>query len=164
MEYIKIYGSSKYRSEPFILGVSDDQYLINGFKEEWYYIIHDYEIVHDNNFSTYSDYYILEFEGRFLTDKMLTSFYSYYSSKYDEIVNLVNVIEADLDIFKFNDEENDVLMNGFYPLLDLFSRIAPTELEDMRIDGCVRIKSMEMFNVEKLIDTFLEQYEIDYDY
>lgn len=162
MEYIKIYGSSRYRSEPFILAVSDNQYLIDGFKQEWSDIIHDYKIVLDDNYDKYSDYYILEFENRFITDKMLTDFYTYYMSEYDTIAIIMDVIQADLDIFIFDDEENDILMDGLDPLLNIFSQTAPTDLEEMRSEG--RVLNHDIFNVSKLLEKFIMEYEISYDY
>lgn len=162
MEYMKIFGSTRYRSEPFLLAVTDSQYLINGFKNDWFNIYHDYEICHDNRYDVYSDYHILEFEGRFLTEKIFTDFYYYYRLCYDRVFIILDVINTDLDILNFNDTEDEWLFCGFDSLEELFFNTAPADFEDTRNSG--KVESLDIFDVPKLLDKFLEDYEITLDY
>lgn len=160
MEYIIIYGSSTYRTEPFILAVTNEQRLINQFKEDFYYICHDYKIKNDNNFDMYSDYHVTELYGRCLTQKMLTSFYDQYMDIYGIMSNM---IDLDLDIFRWDDNDSEDIISGLGIIDEKIGSYGPVDIEDMIYEARVLL-DLDIVNIEKLLDEFIINFEISEDY
>lgn len=160
MEYMIIYGSAQYRTEPFILAVTNEQRYINKFKNDFYDICHDYKIKNDNNFDMYKDYHITELYDRCITQKMLTEFYDQYTEIYSILFNMVDV---DIDVFKWDDNDEEDIVLGLGIINDKISSFGPVDIEDMIYEARVLLDS-DLINIQKLLDDFIINFRINENY
>lgn len=160
MEYMIIYGSTNNRREPFILAVTNKQFHINQFKEDFSDICHDYKIMNDNNYDLYSDYHTTELYGRIITQKMITEFYDQYVEIYTILSNL---LEIDIDIFKWNDQDLEDINNGFGIINDKIGTYGPVDIDDMIYEARILL-DQDVVDIEKLLDDFIMNFGIDETY
>lgn len=156
-EYCIIYGTSDVDPGPFVLAVSKDQSMINGFREEHYHICRNGEICEDNRYETFSsDYEIQLYMGHFMTQKMITDFCQHCTSIYNCLWSISDTIERELEYFKFDDYEHDILNDGFGLLAEQLSDITPLELSNLsEQDGHVY---GSVLNIESCLEKFLATY------
>lgn len=155
MEYMIIYGSTNYYSEPFVFAVTNDQNMINGIKSEFPDICFDYKKYNDNRYDDFIDYHVICFNGRFMTQRMFTDFYDNYMSIHSILLDIVNL---DIDVFKWNDDELDEIINGITELEEAMS-YGPLELDDL-LYGPDNLLKHDIVNIDKLIENFLFNFEI----
>ena len=113
-EYCVIYGYNDNDPGPFIIAVTKNQDMINGFREEHYHFCRGGEVMVDcfyNNLS--ADYEIQYTAGHYLTPVMITAFIDYLTAQYNTIFKCLEHIESDVDNLKFDDDEREVLDDGF---------------------------------------------------
>lgn len=155
-EYCIIYGHSDNNPGPFVIAVSDNQEFINGFREEHYHLCKGGEIVKDNRRDVFSDYEIQLHCGHYMTPKMVTDFCEYTTHLYNQLMGITDMIERDMNYFKFDDNDQEIIDEGFALLLEIVSDSAPVEygceLDDI-IDGC------SVFDLPECLDVFLASYQ-----
>lgn len=153
-EYCVIYGSSDDRPEPFIFGVTNNQQLINGFREEHYHICVGAEIRNDNGYDNYIDYEIMEYLGHFITNKMLTDFCDYCTSIFNRIYGITDTIEMDVSYLKFDENEEEIVDDGFGLLFEIMCSAAPLELHEMKNNSIYD----DVLDIHKCLEEFLSTY------
>lgn len=157
-EYCIIYGHSDKDPGPFVLAVSDNQEMINGFREEHYHLCKGGEIVKDNMYDNYKDYHIENQCGHYMTPMMITGFCEYCRSLFNKLVEITDMIERDLSYFRFDDSDQDKIDDGFTLLLEILTDSAPVEYEcelDDILNGC------SVFDLPECLDNFLAIYQPD---
>ena len=97
-EYVIIYGRTDSDPSPFIVAVSKDQNMINGFREEHYQFCAGGEVVVDGFYDNLADDYEIEYKGgHYMTPLMTTKFMEYLTSVY--IPATVNNLEYGINAF-----------------------------------------------------------------
>lgn len=159
-EYCIIYGRTDNNPGPFILAVSNDQDMINGFREEHYHLCRGGEIVNDNRFDMFSgDYMVEEYMGHFMTQRMITDFCQYCTSVFNSLFAITDTLERDLDYLKFNEEEQNVVDDGFGLLCEILSNVAPIETRDLMEQGHIYA---DVLCIDKCLERFLATYQPEY--
>lgn len=126
-EYCIIYGSTDADPGPFILAVSKDQNLINGFREEHYQFCKDGEVVVDGFYDNLaSDYEISYKSGHYMTPIMVTKFMEYLTSVYNQLFSIADVLERDLEHFIFTESEQEIIDDGFGLLMEHLQNMSYT--------------------------------------
>lgn len=126
-EYCIIYGSTEADPGPFILAVSKDQNLINGFREEHYQFCKAGEVVVDGFYDNLaSDYEISYKSGHYMTPIMVTKFMEYLTSVYNQLFSIADVLERDLEHFIFTESEQEIIDDGFGLLMEHLQNMSYT--------------------------------------
>ena len=153
-EYCIIYGSTDNNPGMFVIAVSRDQELINGFREEHYHFAKYGEVVNDGRYEDYCvDYEISYKAGHYLTPMMITEFLDYMTSIYNQLTMILDVYERNIECLKFNKNDEDVVFDGFGTFHQHLESIAPIEYSDI-VDDYGQI-----LNVEICLDNFMSIYE-----
>lgn len=156
-QYCIIYGGSEYNPGPFVLAVSKDQNMINGFREEHYHICRGGEICEDSRYNTFSsDYEIEYYMGHYMTQKMVTEFCQYCTSIYNIVYAITDTLERELCYLKFDESDQDIIDDGFGLLNEQMINTAPIELCDLVEQGHVY---GSVLDIEACLDKFLSTYE-----
>lgn len=112
-EYCIIYGCNDVDPGPFVVGVTKDQDMINGFREEHYHFCKGGNVVIDSFYDNLSaDYEIRYSGGHYLTPKMITDFMQYLTAEYNQLTMLIDALSRDVEYFKFNETEQDIISEG----------------------------------------------------
>lgn len=112
-QYCVIYGYNDNDPGPFIIGVTKNQDMINGFREEHYHFCRGGEILTDNLYDQLSsDYEIMYTSGHYLTPKILTEFMEYLTAEFNQLTMLVDAINRDVEYLIFNETEQDIISDG----------------------------------------------------
>ena len=113
-EYCVIYGCNDNDPGPFIVGVTTNQAMINGFREEHYHFCRGGEVLVDSFYDNISaDYEIQYTMGHYMTPIMISEFTDYLISVYNMIFKCVDNIENDIDNLKFTEDEREIVDDGF---------------------------------------------------
>ena len=113
-EYCIIYGCNDNDPGPFIIGVTKDQNMINGFREEHYHFCRGGEVVVDSFYNNLSSEYEIQYmAGHYLTPIMITKFMEYLTAQYNQLFMYFDNIERDLDNLRFSEAEYEILDDGF---------------------------------------------------
>lgn len=126
-EYCIIYGSTNSNPSPFIVAVSKDQNLINGFREEHYQFCSGGEVVVDSFYDNLADDYEISYKsGHYMTPVMVTKFIEYLTSVYNQLFSIADTIERDLEHFIFTETEQEIIDDGFGLLMEHLQNISYT--------------------------------------
>lgn len=156
-EYCIIYGTTDNNPGPFVLAVSNDQEMINGFREEHYHICRGGEIVNDSRYDIFAgDYEIQEYMGHYMTQRMITDFCQYCTSIFNSLWSITDTIERELQYIKFNPDEQSVVDDGFGLLCEILSQSAPIETRDIMEQGHIYA---DVLYIEKCLEGFLATYQ-----
>lgn len=162
-EYCVIYGGTDTNPGPFIIAVSKDQNMINGFREEHYHFCKGGEILIDQFYDNLaSDFEIRYISGHYLTPVMLTKFMEYLTSVFNTVCMLVDNIDGCIDDLKFDEDEISILSEGMDLLREQTYGLSYT----MNVpdhygsnDGIDDTIYATILNVELCLDRFMEIYE-----
>lgn len=158
MEYCIIYGGTDFNPGPFIIGVSNDQKMINGFREEHYHFCKGGKIVNDNRYyDLAADYEISYKGGHYMTPVMVTKFIDYLTAIYNQLSQVLDVYERNLEYLLFNENDQDIVDDGFGLLSEHLSDIIPIELSEIIEESIYG----SVLNIEKCLDDFISIYEPD---
>lgn len=159
-EYCIIYGHTDSNPGPFILAVSKDQEMINGFREEHYHLCRGGEIIKDTRYDVFAgDYMVEEYMGHFMTQRMITDFCQYCTSVFNSIYAITDTLERDLSYLKFGPDEQHVVDDGFGLLCEILSAVAPIETKDMMEQGHIYA---DILYIDKCLERFLSTYQPEY--
>lgn len=126
-EYMIIYGRTDSDPGPFIIAVSKDQNMINGFREEHYHFCADGEVVVDGFYNNLASDYEIEYKsGHYLTPAMTTKFMEYLTSVYNQLFSIADVIERDIDHLIFTEVEQEMVEDGFGLLMEHLQNMSYT--------------------------------------
>lgn len=155
-EYCIIYGGTDSNPGPFIVGVSKDQEMINGFREEHYHFCKGGEVVKDGKYNDFAfDYEISCKCGHYMTPKMITEFVEYLTAIYNQLSQISDVYERHLGYLLFNDNDQDIVDDGFGLLSEILGDIIPIELSEIVEDSMYG----SILKIEKCLDNFMSLYE-----
>lgn len=113
-EYCVIYGYNDNDPGPFIIGVTKDQNMINGFREEHYHFCKGGEVLIDSFYDNLApDYEIQYISGHYMTPAMITDFMRYLTAQCNQICMLLDTLERDTEYIRFNETEQDIVEEGF---------------------------------------------------
>lgn len=163
-EYCIIYGHSDVDPGPFILAVTKDQSMIDGFREEHYHLCKGGEIAVDGFYDNLSSDYEIQYTGgHYLTPVMITDFINYLTAEYNQLYMLFDNIERDLDNLVFNDDvQRDVVIDGIDILRDHLSNLMYTMNTDGRYGEADMIEDSvygSILNIPLCLDRFLSTYQ-----
>lgn len=166
-EYCIIYGSTDADPGPFILAVSKDQNLINGFREEHYQFCKAGEVVVDGFYDNLaSDYEISYKSGHYMTPIMVTKFMEYLTSVYNQLFSIADVLERDLEHFIFTESEQEIIDDGFGLLMEHLQNMSYTmnvatpydfDVSDIIEDSVYGAT----LNIPECLDRFMATFEPD---
>ena len=126
-EYCIIYGKNSENPGPFIVAVSKDQNMINGFREEHYQFCTGGEIVVDGFYDNIADDYEIEYKGgHYMTPVMTTKFMEYLTSVYNQLFSISDTLERDLEHLIFTETEQRIVDEGFGLLLEHLQNMSYT--------------------------------------
>lgn len=126
-EYIIIYGRTDSDPSPFIIAVSKDQNMINGFREEHYHFCADGEVVVDGFYNNLASDYEIEYKsGHYMTPVMTTKFMEYLTSVYNQLFSIADNIERDIDHLIFTEVEQEMIDDGFGLLMEHLQNMSYT--------------------------------------
>lgn len=126
-EYVIIYGRTDSDPGPFIVAVSKDQNMINGFREEHYHFCVGGEVVVDGFYDNLASEYEIEYKGgHYLTPLMTTKFMEYLTSVYNQLFNIADTLERDLEHFIFTETEQNIIDDGFGLLMEHLQNMSYT--------------------------------------
>ena len=126
-EYMIIYGRTDSDPGPFIIAVSKDQNMINGFREEHYHFCADGEVVVDGFYNNLASDYEIEYKsGHYMTPAMTTKFMEYLTSVYNQLFSIADVIERDIDHLIFTEVEQEMVEDGFGLLMEHLQNMSYT--------------------------------------
>ena len=162
-EYCVIYGGTDTNPGPFIIAVSKDQNMINGFREEHYHFCKGGEILIDQFYDNLAnDFEIRYISGHYLTPVMLTKFMEYLTSVFNTVCMLVDNIDSCIDDLKFDEDELSIISEGMDLLREQTYGLSYT----MNVpdhygsnDGIDDSIYASILNVELCLDRFMETYE-----
>lgn len=128
-EYCVIYGATDENPAPFVIAVSKDQSMINGFREEYWHLCKGGEILSDGGYDTFSsDYEIQLYMGRYMTPMMITKFNEYVTSIFNRMWSLVDNLDNMRDNLKFTESDDVDVNDGLGFLQEILSEIVPIEM------------------------------------
>lgn len=126
-EYMIIYGRTDSDPSPFVIAVSKDQNMINGFREEHYHFCADGEVVVDGFYNNLASDYEIEYKaGHYMTPAMTTKFMEYLTSVYNQLFSIADVIERDIDHLIFTEVEQEMVEDGFGLLMEHLQNMSYT--------------------------------------
>lgn len=162
-EYCVIYGGTDSNPGPFIIAVSKDQNMINGFREEHYQFCKGGEILIDKFYNNLSDDFEIRYvSGHYVTPVMMTKFMEYLTSIFNQVCMLIDNIDTNIDDLKFDDEELYIISEGFDLLREQTYGIAYTMNvsdpygSDNLLDDSIYAS---ILNVEECLERFMSVYE-----
>lgn len=118
-EYCIIYGCNDNNPGPFIVAVTKDQNMINGFREEHYHFCRGGEVMVDSFYDNLASEYEIQYTGgHYLTPIMITKFIEYLTSVYNQFFMLFDNLESNVDNLIFNEVEQEIVDDGFSLLRD----------------------------------------------
>lgn len=118
-EYCVIYGYNESEPGPFIIAVTKDQSMINGFREEHYHFCKGGEVLVDCFYDNLApDYEIQYISGHYMTPVMITDFMRYLTAQCNQICMVLDILERDTEYLRFSDDEQDIVEEGFSFLRD----------------------------------------------
>ena len=162
-EYCIIYGYNDNDPGPFVIGVTKDQNMINGFREEHYQFCKGGEVVVDTFYDNLSsDYEITYSAGHYLTPKMITDFMQFLTAEYNQISMLVDNLSRDIEYLKFNETEQDILSDGIGFLHEILYDVSYGVHMDNRYGTNDQIMDSiyaNILDVPKCLDKFLSTYQ-----
>ena len=161
-EYCVIYGYNDNDPGPFIVAVTTNQDMINGFREEHYHFCIGGEVLVDSFYDNISsDYEILRFMGHYVTPIMMTDFTNYLVSVYNGIYKCIDSLENDIDNINFTDDEREIVDMGFGLVKEHLENlvynmnIAGDYSDDDLIDSIYA----ELLNIPECLNRFLATYQ-----
>ena len=162
-EYCIIYGCNNEDPGPFIIGVTKDQNMINGFREEHYHICRGGEVVVDSFYHNLApDYEIQYLAGHYLTQVMITKFMEYLTSQYNQLFMYFDNIERDIDNLRFSEEEYEIIDDGFGLLREHLGELMYT-VGTLNIYGEADVIEDSVYgailNIPLCLERFLESYQ-----
>ena len=162
-EYCVIYGFNDVDPGPFIIGVTKDQNMINGFREEHYHFCKGGEILVDSFYDNLSsDYEIQYLAGHYLTPIMITKFMEYLTAQYNQLFMLYDNIDRDIDNFIFNEVEQEIIDDGFGLLRDHLGELSYT-INTLNIYGTADVIEDSVYgailNIPLCLEQFLSTYK-----
>lgn len=162
-EYCVIYGFNDVDPGPFIIGVTKDQNMINGFREEHYHFCKGGEILVDSFYDNLSnDYEIQYLAGHYLTPVMITKFMEYLTAQYNQLFMLYDNIDRDIDNFIFNEVEQEIVDDGFGLLRDHLGELSYT-INTLNIYGTADVIEDSVYgailNIPLCLEQFLSTYK-----
>ena len=126
-EYVIIYGRTDSDPSPFIVAVSKDQNMINGFREEHYHFCAGGEVAVDVFYDNLADDYEIEYKGgHYMTPLMTTKFMEYLTSVYNQLFSIADTIERDIEHFIFTESEQNIIDEGFGLLMEHLQNMSYT--------------------------------------
>lgn len=126
-EYMIIYGRTDSDPGPFVVAVSKDQNMINGFREEHYHFCADGEVVIDGFYDNLVSDYEIEYKGgHYMTPVMTTKFLEYLTSVYNQLFSLADTIERDIDHLIFSEVEQEMVEEGYGLLMEHLQNMSYT--------------------------------------
>lgn len=126
-EYCIIYGRTDADPGPFIIAVSKDQNMINGFREEHYHFCAGGEVVVDGFYDNLASEYEIEYKsGHYMTPIMSTKFIEYLTSVYNQLFSIADTIERDIEHFIFTETEQNIIDEGFGLLMEHLQNMSYT--------------------------------------
>ena len=150
-EYCIIYGYNDNDPGPFVVGVTKDQNMINGFREEHYQFCKGGDIVVDSFYDNLSsDYEITYSAGHHLT------------AEYNQISMLVDNLSRDIEYLKFNETEQDILSDGIGFLHEILYDVSYGVHMDNTYGSNDQIMDSiyaNILDVPKCLDKFLSTYQ-----
>jgi hypothetical protein len=162
-EYCIIYGYNDVDPGPFIIGVTKDQEMINGFREEHYHFCKGGEVAIDGFYNNLSqDYEIQYTAGHYLTPVMITKFMEYLTAEYNQLFMYYDIIERDIDNLIFNEYDMEVVEEGISTLRDHLGELMYT-VNTLNIYGEADIIEDSVYgsilNIPLCLDRFLATYQ-----
>lgn len=162
-EYCIIYGCNDVDPGPFVIGVTKDQNMINGFREEHYHFCRDGKIMVDSFYDNLaSDYEIQYLAGHYLTPAMITKFMEYITAKYNQLFMLYDNIERDIDNLVFNEVEQEIIDDGFGLLREHLGELSYT-VNTLNIYGSADVIEDSVYgailNIPLCLEQFLSTYQ-----
>ena len=162
-EYCIIYGCNNVDPGPFIIGVTKDQNMINGFREEHYHFCKGGEIMVDSFYDNLaSDYEIQYLAGHYLTPMMITKFMEYLTAQYNQLFMYFDNIERDLDNLRFSEYEYEILDDGFGLLREHLGELMYT-VNTLNIYGEADVIEDSVYgailNIPLCLERFLASYQ-----
>lgn len=162
-QYCVIYGYNDNDPGPFIIGVTKNQDMINGFREEHYHFCRGGEILTDNLYEQLSfDYEITYSSGHYLTPKMLTEFMEYLTAEFNQLTMLADAINRDAEYLIFNETEQDIISDGLGFLHEILYEASCGLHMDNKygsIDPLNDSIYASILDIPKCLDKFLSKYQ-----
>ena len=162
-QYCVIYGYNDNDPGPFIIGVTKNQDMINGFREEHYHFCRGGEILNDGMYEQLASDYEIEYSsGHYITPKMLTEFMEYLTAEFNQITMLTDALLRDSEYLIFNETEQDILTEG----LDFLHETLYEASYGMHIDNTYGSNDSindsiyaSILDIPKCLDRFLSTYQ-----
>lgn len=161
-EYCVIYGYNDNDPGPFIVAVTTNQDMINGFREEHYHFCIGGEVLVDSFYDNISsDYEILRFMGHYVTPIMMTDFTNYLVSVYNGIYKCIDSLENDIDNINFTDDEREIVDMGFGLVKEHLENLVYNMniVGDYSDDDLVDSIYAELLNIPECLNRFLATYQ-----
>jgi len=161
-EYCVIYGCNDNDPGPFIVAVTTNQDMINGFREEHYHFCIGGEVLVDSFYDNISsDYEILRFMGHYVTPIMMTDFTNYLVSVYNGIYKCIDSLENDIDNINFTDDEREIVDMGFGLVKEHLENLVYNMniVGDYSDDDLVDSIYAELLNIPECLNRFLATYQ-----
>ena len=161
-EYCVIYGYNESEPGPFIIAVTKDQKMIDGFREEHYHFCRGGEVLVDCFYDNLSaDYEIQYISGHYMTPAMITDFMRYLTAQCNQICMLLDTIERDSEYLRFSEEEREIVDEGFSFLRDHIQDMAYIMNMGNNYGSANEIDDTvyaSILNVPECLDRFLSFY------
>lgn len=155
-QYCLIYGSTDENPGLFIIGVSKNQNMINGFREEYYHICKYGEVVDDGQYDKYAgDYEVNCYLGHYMTPVMITDFVDYLTGIYNKFTYISDIYDINLPNLKFTPKNESIVSEAADLLSSHLSAMVPIELSEVIDDSIYG----EVLNIENCLEEFLSTYE-----
>lgn len=162
-QYCVIYGYNDNDPGPFIIGVTKNQDMINGFREEHYHLCRGGEILTDNLYEQLSsDYEIMYTSGHYLTPKMLTEFMEYLTAEFNQLTMLADAINRDAEYLVFNETEQDIISDGLGFLHEILYEASCGLHMDNKYGSMDPLNDSiyaSILDIPKCLDKFLSTYQ-----
>jgi hypothetical protein len=162
-EYCIIYGYNDVDPGPFIIGVTKDQNMIDGFRQEHYHFCRGGEVTIDGFYDNLApDYEIQYTGGHYLTPVMITEFIEYLTAEYNQLFMLFDNIERDVDNLIFNEAEQAVVEEGIDLLREHLNNLMYTMNTEGRYGEANIIEDSvygSILNIPLCLDNFLSTYQ-----
>lgn len=155
-EYCVIYGGTDTNPGPFIIGVSKDQEMINGFREEHYHFCKGGEIVSDSKYECFAADYEISYKcGHYMTPKMITEFIEYLTAVYNQLSQILDTYDRNLCYLLFDENDQNVIDDGFGLFEEILGDVIPIELSEIVEDSIYG----SVLQIENCLNTFISTYE-----
>ena len=161
-EYCVIYGGTDKYPDPFIIAVSDNQEMINGFREEHYHFCVHGEVVRGYDYDKLApDFEISYNSGHYVTPIMITEFINYLNAIFNQTCMILDNIERDVEQLIFDDYESNIMDEGLDLLRDHLTGMSYTMNIEVPYSMNVIDETVygNVLNVPKCLDDFMNTYE-----